>query len=147
MGSFLHVMPNNSFSSISEMDWIVVAIAFYLGIWFSVVRPLVPFALFPFGLFQASICLVFIYLLLLLFLFIVSIYLVFWHWIAFFLLFSELFRPNGKWIKMGDLIKRTKYAKTLEKIAQHGADLFYTGKMAKQVRIYDNTSFFPSYSL
>ena len=61
--------------------------------------------------------------------------------------FSELFRPNGKWIKMGDLIKRTKYAKTLEKIAQHGADLFYTGKMAKQVRIYDNTSFFPSYSL
>ena len=44
---------------------------------------------------------------------------------------------------MGDLIKRTKYAKTLEKIAQHGADLFYTGKMAKQVRIYDNTSFSP----
>lgn len=37
---------------------------------------------------------------------------------------------------MGDLIKRTKYAKTLEKIAQHGADLFYTGKMAKQVRIF-----------
>ena len=48
---------------------------------------------------------------------------------------------------MGDLIKRTKYAKTLEKVAQHGADLFYTGKMAKQVRIYDNISFFPSYSL
>ena len=44
---------------------------------------------------------------------------------------------------MGDLINRTKYAKTLEKIAQHGADLFYTGKMAKQVRIYDNTSFSP----
>ena len=44
---------------------------------------------------------------------------------------------------MGDLIKRTKYAKTLEKIAKHGADLFYTGKMAEQVRIYDNTSFSP----
>lgn len=40
MESFLHVMLNNSFSSISEMDWIVVAIALYLLIWFSVVRPL-----------------------------------------------------------------------------------------------------------
>lgn len=44
---------------------------------------------------------------------------------------------------MGDLIKRTKYANTLKKIAEHGADFFYTGKMAKQVGIYVNTSFSP----
>jgi len=47
---------------------------------------------------------------------------------------SELFRPNGRFIKDGDVIKRTKYGKTLKKIAKSGsADIFYTGKMAKQV--------------
>ena len=47
--------------------------------------------------------------------------------------FSELFKPNGRFIKEGDVIKRTKYGKTLQKIAKFGADLFYTGEMAKQV--------------
>lgn len=48
--------------------------------------------------------------------------------------FSELFRPHGQLIKEGDLIKRAKYGKTLQKIAESGgADIFYTGKMAKQV--------------
>ena len=45
----------------------------------------------------------------------------------------ELFRKNGRKIKEGDVIKRTKYGKTLRKIADSGADLFYTGKMAKKV--------------
>lgn len=47
---------------------------------------------------------------------------------------SELFKPNGKFIKDGDIIKRTKYGETLKKIAESGsADIFYTGKMAEQV--------------
>ncbi|KAJ7383857.1 hypothetical protein OS493_025733 [Desmophyllum pertusum] len=46
---------------------------------------------------------------------------------------SELFKPNGRFIKKGDPIKRTKYGKTLQKIADGGADVFYTGEMAKQV--------------
>lgn len=45
----------------------------------------------------------------------------------------ELFRKNGQKIKEGDVIKRTKYGKTLRKIADSGADLFYTGKMAKKI--------------
>lgn len=45
----------------------------------------------------------------------------------------ELFRKNGRKIKEGDVIKRTKYGKTLRKIADSGADIFYTGKMAKKI--------------
>lgn len=48
-------------------------------------------------------------------------------------LFSELLKPNGRFIKKGDPIKRTKYGKTLQKIAEAGADEFYSGEMAKQV--------------
>ena len=50
-------------------------------------------------------------------------------------LFSELLKPNGRFIKKGDPIKRTKYGKTLQKIAEAGADEFYSGKMAKQVHL------------
>jgi len=49
--------------------------------------------------------------------------------------FSELFKPNGRFIKKGNLIKRTKYGKTLQKIAEAGADEFYSGQMAKQVKL------------
>ena len=49
--------------------------------------------------------------------------------------FSELFKPNGRFIKKGDPIKRTKYGKTLQKIAEAGANEFYSGKMAKQVQL------------
>ncbi|XP_022798792.1 glutathione hydrolase 1 proenzyme-like [Stylophora pistillata] len=45
----------------------------------------------------------------------------------------ELFRRNGRIIKEGDIIKRTKYGKTLSKIANSGADLFYTGKIANKI--------------
>lgn len=48
-------------------------------------------------------------------------------------LFSEMLKPNGRFIKKGDPIKRTKYGKTLQKIAEAGADEFYSGEMAKQV--------------
>ena len=42
--------------------------------------------------------------------------------------------PNGKFIKDGDVIKRTKYGNTLKKIANSGsADIFYKGKIAEQV--------------
>jgi len=52
----------------------------------------------------------------------------------FFFRHSELFKPNGRFIKEGDFIKRTKYGNTLKKIAKSGsADIFYTGKMAEQV--------------
>jgi len=44
-----------------------------------------------------------------------------------------LLKPNGRFIKKGDQIKRTNYGKTLQKIAEAGADEFYSGKMAKQV--------------
>lgn len=47
---------------------------------------------------------------------------------------SELFKPNGKFIEDGDIIKRTKYGNTLKKIAKSGsADIFYKGKMAEQI--------------
>lgn len=49
---------------------------------------------------------------------------------------SELFKPNGRFLKLGELVQRTKYAKTLEKIAEsEGFDIFYTGEMGKQVKI------------
>lgn len=51
------------------------------------------------------------------------------------ILFSELLKPNGRFIKKGDPIKRTKYGKTLQRIAEGGADEFYSGKMAKQVKL------------
>ena len=50
--------------------------------------------------------------------------------------FSELLKPNGRFIKRGNLIKRTKYGKTLQKIAEVGADEFYSGQMAKQVKLF-----------
>jgi len=46
-----------------------------------------------------------------------------------------LLKPNGRFIKKGDPITRTKYGKTLQKIAEAGADEFYSGKMAKQVQL------------
>lgn len=57
--------------------------------------------------------------------------------------FSELFTRHDKFIKTGDLIRRTKYGKTLQKIAESGgADIFYTGKMAKQVKTNCSTDLY-----
>lgn len=40
------------------------------------------------------------------------------------------FAPNGTLVGLGDTIKRIRYAKTLESIANNGADAFYTGYIA-----------------
>lgn len=43
------------------------------------------------------------------------------------------FSPNGTRLGLGDWISRKRYADTLEKIANEGADVFYNGKMAEDL--------------
>ncbi|KAJ3219306.1 hypothetical protein HDU67_001925 [Dinochytrium kinnereticum] len=47
--------------------------------------------------------------------------------------FGEVFAPNGTLLEQGDVIKRTKFAHTLEAIAEEGASLFYEGRIAKSI--------------
>ncbi|KAJ7088865.1 gamma-glutamyltranspeptidase [Mycena belliarum] len=45
-------------------------------------------------------------------------------------LWTEVYAPNGTLLKQGDTVYRKRYADTLEEIAAHGADAFYTGRIA-----------------
>ncbi|KAI0008936.1 gamma-glutamyltranspeptidase [Xylariaceae sp. FL0662B] len=44
---------------------------------------------------------------------------------------AQDFAPDGKLVKLGDIMTRERYGETLRKVAEHGADVFYTGPMAK----------------
>jgi gamma-glutamyltranspeptidase / glutathione hydrolase len=48
-------------------------------------------------------------------------------------LFSETYAPNGTLVGLGDTIYRKRYARTLEKIAEKGADAFYHGEIATNI--------------
>ncbi|KAK4461621.1 hypothetical protein QBC42DRAFT_269733 [Cladorrhinum samala] len=43
------------------------------------------------------------------------------------------FAPNGTLLELGDLITRKRFANTLEKIANQGAEAFYQGEIAKSI--------------
>ncbi|KAK2592948.1 hypothetical protein QQS21_009355 [Conoideocrella luteorostrata] len=44
---------------------------------------------------------------------------------------AEDFAPNGTLLKVGEIMTRKRYANTLEKIANHGSDIFYNGELAE----------------
>jgi gamma-glutamyltranspeptidase/glutathione hydrolase len=43
------------------------------------------------------------------------------------------FRPDGSVKRIGDTVHNPDLATTLERIAQHGADIFYSGEIAEQI--------------
>ncbi|KAL2265513.1 hypothetical protein VTJ83DRAFT_6613 [Remersonia thermophila] len=51
-------------------------------------------------------------------------------------IWAEDFAPNGTLLQLGDTITRKRYAKTLEKIANLGADEFYKGEIARSMIEY-----------
>ncbi len=50
--------------------------------------------------------------------------------------FKEVFMPNGKAPKKGEIFKNPYLANTLEKIAKEGRDVFYKGEIAKEIANY-----------
>jgi gamma-glutamyltranspeptidase/glutathione hydrolase len=45
-------------------------------------------------------------------------------------LFAETYAPNGTLLRLNDTVYRKRYADTLETLATHGADAFYSGRIA-----------------
>lgn len=45
----------------------------------------------------------------------------------------DYFLPEGNPLSAGDTLKNPAYGKTLEAMAQHGADVFYTGPLAQEI--------------
>lgn len=43
------------------------------------------------------------------------------------------YAPGGELLETGDLLRRTKFAETLEKIARHGSSAFYEGEVAESL--------------
>lgn len=57
-----------------------------------------------------------------------------WYLLSLYLSSSKLYSDkNGNLLKTGDIVKFKKLADTLEKIANDGADAFYTGKIAEDL--------------
>lgn len=57
-----------------------------------------------------------------------------WYFLSLYLSFRKLYTDkNGNLLKAGDIVKFEKLADTLEMIANHGADSFYTGKIAEDL--------------
>ncbi|KAI1410021.1 gamma-glutamyltranspeptidase [Hypoxylon sp. FL1857] len=44
---------------------------------------------------------------------------------------AQDFAPDGSLVKLGDTMTRKRYAETLQQVAEHGADVFYTGPIAE----------------
>ncbi|THU77434.1 gamma-glutamyltranspeptidase, partial [Dendrothele bispora CBS 962.96] len=48
-------------------------------------------------------------------------------------LWAEVYAPNGTLLEEGDICYRKRYAETLQKLADNGADAFYTGDIADNI--------------